>query len=202
VKLEYSNPNYVSAPDLHAVLRGWGAMEPLVVSHGRSRLRYGKWPAIACIATAVADPSNGEFRFAFRLTDAGRTMRLTPVRNVEWSADRQKMVRRSGAEELEDLRRRLHIFDVRSEVTADQIQTTFTDLGYDGCTVLIQPGRWWGVVMLRDEQAAVRLDGGYGVHRSQRILIGNSKLFVNPPAEDGGLRCFNCAISGHISREC
>ncbi|OWZ18936.1 hypothetical protein PHMEG_0006884 [Phytophthora megakarya] len=67
IELEYSNPNYVSAPDLHAVLRGWGAMEPLVVSHGRSRLRYGKWPAIACIATAVADPSNGEFRFAFRL---------------------------------------------------------------------------------------------------------------------------------------
>lgn len=67
IEVEYSNANYVSVKDLHAVLQRWGAREAIIVSHSASRMRHGKWPAIACVINAVTDPTTGDPKFAFRL---------------------------------------------------------------------------------------------------------------------------------------
>lgn len=227
IEIEYSNANYLSAHDLRKVLREWGALEALVVSHGASRLRQGKWPSIACITNAVIDPATGEPKFAFRLcfecpatantvyqsfldrdttaeqrVEDGRTIRLTPVQRVEWCSERGQMIRPSAASELENLSRRLHVFGVNPEIGCEQIQDKLASLGYDGATVSIQPGRWWGTITLQDTQSADRLCEAYGVHQKRRIFLGNIRLFVNKPGEDGGLRCFRCGVSGHFRREC
>jgi len=176
IGLEYPNANYMSVGDLHTVMQRWGAMEMIVVSHGASLVRRGKWPVIACVNNAGTDPEMQEPKFSFRLcfecTDTanrvnraflaksndtsqrvedGRTIRLTPVHNVEWSAERQRLIRPSAAAELENLSRRLHVFGVSSELTPNHIEEKLASLGYDGTNVAIQAGRWWGTLVLRDE---------------------------------------------------
>ncbi|EGZ06448.1 hypothetical protein PHYSODRAFT_341714 [Phytophthora sojae] len=175
IEVEYSNANYVSVKDLHAVLQRWGAREAIIVSHSASRMRHGKWPAIACVINAVTDPTTGDPKFAF--LEGGRTIRLAPVQNVEWSKDRWMLNRPSAASELEDLNRRLHIFG--------------------GVIVMIPPGRWWGTLTMRDEEDANRLCERYGVQQGRRIYIGNIKRFgtsvasVGSPATTGQNRSNN-----------
>ncbi|GMF37241.1 unnamed protein product [Phytophthora fragariaefolia] len=204
--LEYSNANYMSAKDIDKVLQCWGAMEAVVVSHGASRVRHGKWPSIACVNNAVRDPDTGEIKFAFWLcfecadtanrvyqafwvradaspqsVEDGRTIRLAPIRNIEWNAHRQVMIRPWAAIELEDLSRRLHVFGIRPELTPKQIEEKLIGLGYEGTTVSLQASRWWGTLTLHDDQTADRLYESYGVQQHKRLFIGNIKLFVNKP---------------------
>lgn len=48
----------------------------------------------------------------------------------------------------------------------------------------MQPGRWWGTLVLGDEQSVERIMGTYGAQQVKRTHVGNIRLFANGSGED------------------
>ncbi|OWZ19262.1 hypothetical protein PHMEG_0006512 [Phytophthora megakarya] len=166
IELEYSYPNYVSVRDHHRILKLWGAMETLIVSHGYSQARRRKWSTIACVSNAMVDPGSRGC-----VTD-GRTIRLSPVQHVEWGAPRRRLVRPPSTEELENLSQRLQLFGIQPGVGETMIVEKRDNPGFKNVHVNLQPGRMWGALILRDEETVVRLVETYGVQQYKRTFLG------------------------------
>ncbi|RLN94502.1 hypothetical protein BBJ28_00018913 [Nothophytophthora sp. Chile5] len=206
IEIEYTNVNYVLVADLHTTMQRWGAMEALVISHGTNSARQAKWPAITCVTSAVTTPTTGEATYLFRLCfesevtanavyqsylnqdhaligdiKHGRTIRLKPVLNVEWDGARKRMFRSTAAEELSNIARRLHIFELKPELTISQVEFKLGALGYPGAKITAKPGRTSGTVELQTEQDATRLHATYGAKQRTKICFGQHQTVYESP---------------------
>ncbi|KAE9075545.1 hypothetical protein PF010_g24260 [Phytophthora fragariae] len=227
VEATSSNINYVSAQELHTVVNRWDALEALIVSHGIKSRHQGTWPAIRCLQRSVAHATSGTSVFAFRLCFESEqtanavykaylqqaeelthdiphsyTIRLTPVTNCEWEPEREKLFRPAAGMERALFERKLHIFGFKPELVYEHVEAEIRRLGYMSVTIEVRSGRTSGTIMLKNKEDAERMYDAYGVHQRGRIYIGNIKLFVNKPGENGKMRCFRCDETGHFSKDC